>query len=125
MLLRYIDMKVKGYDFNKSSYVIASGNYEFLSYDEVKNLKRLSIVVNSLLDKNQNLSQFISTISANIEKMYVKNHNLTVVLARLFKTIYNKYGSEETMSSLQEYGLLGDLESLFDFELPSLVAKYD
>lgn len=52
-------MKVKGYDFSKSSFILNSGNYEFLSYDEVKNLKRLSLVVQNLLKKNVNLSSFI------------------------------------------------------------------
>ena len=122
LILRYIDEKVKGFNFVKLGYIYGTMLNENPASEEIKASSKLSILVDELLDKNLVLKHFISSICNNVEKLYLKYHNLTITLAKIFKMLFMNSIHSENFAALNQFGLLSDLEILFENAIP-LVAE--
>jgi len=125
MILRYLDLRIRGFNFKKSSYILPSGQQGFLNYDEVKQYSKLCRVVETLLEKSTNLKAFVDSMIKRIELNYIKQHNLTVALVKFIKSLFITSINSDNCSSLNQHEILAELENLFGFKIPGYVSKFD
>jgi len=125
LILRYLDYKIRGFNFKKSGYAVPTPSYEYMAYDEAKIISKLETLVNNMLEKNSNLRTFLHSMTRNIDKLYLKQYNVTVTLAKLFKALFMNSVDSENYATLNQFGLLSDLEVLFELNIPNQTDSYD
>ena len=116
---------MKGFNFSKLGYIYGAMINENPNSDDIKALSKLSVLVDELLDKNLVLKNFISSICNNIERLYLKYHNLTITLAKIFKVLFMNSIDSENYTTLNQFGLLSDLEILFENPVPLVAEDFD
>lgn len=51
-------------------------------------MSKLNYYIEGMLDKNSNLRGFVDGINKSIEKLYLKQYNMSILLGKLFKSIF-------------------------------------
>jgi len=123
MLLRFVDQKIKGYHFNRASYVVCSiADASPLSQEEMKTMAKLTFLVDNLLDKNENLKDFVEVSVQRLEHLYTKTHNLSALLGKLLKVLLVSY-PDHGNDGLSE--LYPEIEALLRVQVPEPVENFN
>jgi len=123
ILLRFIDQKIKGYHFNRASFIVCSVTEPTpLSQEEVKTNAKLTFLVDNLLEKNHNLKNFVEDFIKRIEQLYTKTHNLSALLGKLVKILLTTH-SEHGFDGLSE--ALPEIEAFSRVQVPDPVDNFN
>ena len=123
ILLRYIDEKTKGYNFARSSYIICATDERTISAEEARSMSKITFLVETMLEKNTNLKEFVDGTVERLEKLYMINHNLYVTLGRLFKALLTADHINE--GNFAHFELIPELEALSRVNIPNLVSSFN
>jgi len=122
ILLRYIDEKAKGYHFSRSSYVVCATDERPIPSEEARSMSKITFLVETMLEKNTNLKEFVEGTVQRIEKLYITNHNLYVTLGKLFKALLTTDHMNE--GNHAHFELIPELEALSRVNIPKEVANF-
>ena len=125
MLLRFIDQKSKGYNFDRLTYTICSIQDEAEIADDKKTYSKLNYLVEGMLEKNGNLKGFVESMAKRIEDLYIRNYNLNILLGSFIKTSTINGLESRDQDFFEQLGSVPEFEDLSKLDIPELISHFN